>query len=133
MDGDGEDMGVVRGRCPRCDVCGRVVRVRGVGDVGVWCASCLSSALPFVGLVGEGDFRGALKEYREGLGSRASQFEGLRLDPYDEEVRGALGGAGMALGGCGYTGGDEVAGKLRAMARLGGVWSLPCIPEYQEC
>ena len=39
-------------------------------------------ALPFVGMDREGDFRGALREYREGLGSRASQFEGLRLDPY---------------------------------------------------
>ena len=92
MGGDGEGASAVRGRCPRCDVCDRVVRVRGVGSVGVWCVACLSSALPFVGLVRDGEFRGALKEYREGLGSRASQFEGLRLDPYDDEVRGAIGG-----------------------------------------
>ena len=120
MAGDGEAARVVGSGCPRCDVCGRVVRVRGVGEDGVWCAGCLSSALPFVGLTGEGDFKGALREYREGLGSRASQFAGLRLDPYDDEVRGALGGAGMALGGCAFTGGDEVAGKLKGMARLGG-------------
>ena len=56
------------GRCPRCEVCGRVVRVRGVGRVGVWCSGCTGGALPFVGLVGEGEFRGALREYREGLG-----------------------------------------------------------------
>ena len=91
-----------------------------MGSVGVWCVACLSSALPFVGLVRDGEFRGALKEYREGLGSRASQFEGLRLDPYDDEVRGAIGGAGVALGGCAYTGGDEIASKLRGMARVGG-------------
>ena len=38
------------GRCPRCEVCGRAVRVRGVGRVGVWCSGCLGAALPFVGL-----------------------------------------------------------------------------------
>ena len=104
MDGDGS--GVARGRrCPRCDICGRAVRVRGLGMVGVWCAGCVGDALPFVGLVAEGEYRGALREYREGLGSRAAEFQGLRLDPYDEEMRGALGGAGLALGGCAYTGG----------------------------
>ena len=117
--GSGE-AAVVGGRCPRCDVCGKVVRVRGVGLSGVWCVVCLSDALPFVGLTSEAEFKGALKEYREGLGSRAGQFEGLRLDPYDEDVKRALGGAGMALGGCGYTGGEEVAGRLRGLAKTGG-------------
>ena len=60
-----------RGRCPRCEVCGAVVRVRGVGRVGVWCVGCMEGALPFVGLTAEGEYRGALREYREGLGSRA--------------------------------------------------------------
>ena len=50
MAGDGEEVGVARGRCPRCDVCGGVVRVRGVGPVGVWCVECMTNALPFVGL-----------------------------------------------------------------------------------
>ena len=45
---------VAGGRCPRCEICGRVVRVRGVGRVGVWCAGCVGGALPFVGLVGGG-------------------------------------------------------------------------------
>ena len=81
-----------RGACPRCEVCGKVVRVRGVGTVGVWCSGCIGGALPFVGLLGEGEYRGALREYREGLGSRAAEFEGLRFDPFDEEVRGVLGG-----------------------------------------
>ena len=101
---DGGDA-VPGGRCPRCDICNRVVRVRGVGSDGVMCAGCMGGALPFVGLVGEGDFLGALREYREGLGSRAGEFEGLRFDPYDDEVRAAVGSAGVALGGCEYTGG----------------------------
>ena len=80
----------------------------------------MGDALPFVGLVGEGEYRGALREYREGLGSRAAEFQDLRLDPYDEEMRAALGGAGAALGGCAYTGGDGLAGRLKGMAKGGG-------------
>ena len=99
MAGCGEAVTVRRGGCPRCDVCGKVVRTRGLGLDMVWCVGCLSDALPFVWLSGEGEFKGALREYREGLGSRAGQFSGLRLDPYDEEVRRALGGPGAALGG----------------------------------
>ena len=68
-----------------------MVRVRGVGTTGVWCAGCTEGALPFVGLLGEGEYRGALREYREGLGSRAAEFGGLWFDPFDEEVRGVLG------------------------------------------
>ena len=103
MDGDGEEMR--RGRCPRCEICGGVVRARGLGTDGVWCAGCIAGALPFVGIHGEGEYRGALREYRLGLGSRAAEFEGLRFDPYDEEVRGALGGLGGTLRGCAYVGG----------------------------
>ena len=55
-----------------------------------------------MGLVGEGEVRGALREYREGLGSRAGEFEGLRFDPFDDEVRGALTGLDGALRGCAY-------------------------------
>ena len=76
MDGESVQMRSDGGRCPRCEICGRVVRVHGVGRVGVWCAGCLGGALPFVGLVGEGEYRGALREYREGLGSRAAEFMG---------------------------------------------------------
>ena len=98
---DGEVDGVTRaiGRCPRCELCGRVVRVRGVGMFDVLCSGCLSGALPFVGLLSDGEFRGALREYREGLGSRAAEFEGLRLDTYDDAVRRALGGLDGALRG----------------------------------
>ena len=99
MDGDGEANR--RGRCPRCEVCGGVVRVRGVGVTGVWCAGCIAGALPFVGILAEGEYRGALREYRVGLGSRAAEFEGLRFDPYDDEVRGALGGLDAVVRGCG--------------------------------
>ena len=65
MAGDEDVSGVTaRGaRCPRCEVCGGVVRVRGVGREGVWCAGCMGGALPFVGLLGEGEFRGALRKY----------------------------------------------------------------------
>ena len=122
MEGEEEGVRMVTGRCPRCELCGVVVRVRGVGREGVWCAGCMGRALPFVGLVGEGEFRGALREYREGLGSRAGEFEGLRFDPFDEEVRGALGGLDATLRGCGYVGGDEVGGGL---GRLQGRVAVP--------
>ena len=65
------------------------MRVRGVGSVNVWCSVCLGGALPFVGIVGEGDYRGALREYREGLASRAGEFLGLRFDPFDGEIGGS--------------------------------------------
>ena len=48
---------------------------------------------------------GALREYRVGLGSRAGEFEGLRFDPFDDEVRAALGGLDATLRGCEYVGG----------------------------
>ena len=111
MDGDGAAVLGRGGGCPRCDICGRVVRVRGVGMVGVWCSGCLGGALPFVGLVGEGDFRAALREYREGLDSWADGFEGLRFDPFDDEVRGALGGLDGAVQGCGYVNGGRLGGN----------------------
>ena len=111
---------MVVGRCPRCVICGRVVRVRGVGVVDVWCAVCLGDALPFVGIVGEGAFGAALREYREGVGSRAGDFLGARFDPFDDEVRGALGGVDATLRGCAYVGGGEVGGQLREVAKSGG-------------
>ena len=92
--------GVMLGRvgaCPRCDICGRVVRVRGVGSKLVWCAACLMGILPFNSIEGEGEFKGALWEYREGLGSRASEFEGARFDPFGEEEQGTLRGLDRAL------------------------------------
>ena len=84
------------------------------------CGGCVGDALLFAGIVGEGDFRAALLEYREGLGSRAGEFEGLRFDPFDDEVRAAMGGLDSTLKGCGYIGGGEVVGRLRGVAREGG-------------
>ena len=103
-----------------------------MGLEGVWCSGCIGGALPFVGLVGEGEFRGALREYREGLGSRAGDFEGLRFDPFDGEVRAALGGLDATLRGCAYVGGDEVGGRLRGVAREGGVFPFPAVPQHKE-
>ena len=85
----------------------------------------MAGALPFVGIVGEGDYGGALREYREGLGSRAADFMGARFDPFDDEVRGALAGVDGALRGCAYMGGDEVRGRLRGMAKGVGA-PCPC-------
>ena len=109
-----------RGRCPRCDLCGKVVRIRGIGQEGVLCSTCLGNNLPFVGILSDTDFRGALRDYREGLGSRASDFQNLRLDPYDDDLRRALGGAGKAVGSCSYVGGDGVAERSRGLATKGG-------------
>ena len=126
-DGSGSDDGGggggsrrVGGRCPRCEICGRVVRTRGVGVVDVWCAVCMGGALPFVGIVGEGHFGAALREYREGVGSRAGDFLGARFDPFDEEARGALRGVDATLRGCSYVGGGEVGGRQRQVAKSGG-------------
>ena len=55
----------------------------------------MGEALPFLGLVGQGLYR----EYWEGLGSRAGEFEGLRFDPFDDEVMGPWGGWVLPLGG----------------------------------
>ena len=108
------------GRCPRCEICGRAVRVRGVGGENVWCAGCMGDALPFVGILGEGDFKGALQEYRVGLGSRAADLMGLRFDPFDSETGAVLREVDSTLRGCAYLGGDEVGGRLRDVAREGG-------------
>ena len=121
MAGNGEEeVGVTSQRCPRCEVCQRVVRVRGVDRTGVICGKCLSATLPFVAINAESEYRGALREYREGLGSRAGMFQDLRFDPFDEEVRGALKEIDNALKGCSYVGGDEVGDKLKSVAKNGG-------------
>ena len=88
--------------------------------VGVLCSGCLGRAPPFVGLVWEGEYREALREYREGLGSR--------FDPFDDEVRWALEGSDGALGGSAYVGGGSWGGCLRNIARgRGSSLSLMCL------
>ena len=47
----------------------------GVDELGVLYSGCIGGALPFLGIAAEGDYRGALREYREGLGSRAGEFD----------------------------------------------------------
>ena len=108
------------GGCPRCDVCGGVVRVRGVGRENIICKKCIAGALPFMNIEGEGEYKGALKEYREGLGSRAADFEGLRFDPFGEEERETLARLDGALKGCQYTAGDELLNRLKKTAKDSG-------------
>ena len=43
MDGEGGEAAMGGGRFPRCEICDRAVRVRGVGRVGVWCSGCLDA------------------------------------------------------------------------------------------
>ena len=107
-------------RCPRCEVCSRLVRVQGVGREGVWCKECLSKQLPIVGLVSESEFRGALREYREGLDTRAEDFAGMRLDPFGEEMQGALGKIRGTLKDCAYVKGNEFSNRHKEIAKGGG-------------
>ena len=58
-----------------------------------------------------GEYREALREYREGLGSR--------FDPFDDEVMWALEGSDGALRGSAYVGGGELGKCLRNIARGG--------------
>ena len=62
-----------------------VVRINGMGTEGVWCMSCIGEAFPFTGIVSETEFKAALREYRQGLGSAAGNFQEIRLgreEPY---------------------------------------------------
>ena len=77
---DGDEVSA-RGRCPRCVVCGAAVRVRGVGSDGVWCAACIGGALPFAGIVGEGEYRGALGGVPRGVGIEGWGFFGSETGP----------------------------------------------------
>ena len=105
------------GACPRCDICGCAVRIRGIGRMNIWCKRCISEALPFVNIEGEGDFRRALHEYREGLGLSAADFQGLRFDPFGEDERETLRSLDGALKGCGYNEGDEIFNNQKAFAK----------------
>ena len=90
-----------------------------MGRVGVLCSGCLGRAPPFVRLVGEREYREALREYREGLGSR--------FDPFDDEVRWALEGSDGALGGSAYVGGGEWGGVYATLQGAGLVLSPLCL------
>ena len=102
---------------PRCNVCKNVIRVRNIDIQGAICAKCISGTLPFLGLVSESEFKGALKEFRMGLGSRAVDFEGSRFNPFGEEERELLKGLDNTLKGCKYYGGDELTAQLKDFAK----------------
>ena len=97
-----------------------MIRVRGVDRQGAWCKDCISGALPFVGIVSESEFKIALTEYRQGLQSRAGQFQGLRLDPFDDDIGEALKGLNATLKGCGYVTRDKMRENHKNMAKKGG-------------
>ena len=72
----------------------------------------------------EGDYRVALREYREELASGAANREGCRFDPFDDDVRAVLGAIDAMLRGCKYTGHGDLAGhQLEVSSR--GVAPLP--------
>ena len=101
---------------PRCDNCMSVIRIRNIDARGAICAKCMANALPFLGIVSEGEFKGALKEFREGLRSRARDFEGLRFDPLGEEEREILKSLDNAAKGCKYQSGEEITSRLKTFA-----------------
>ena len=103
--------------CPRCDVCGKVVRVIGVGTSGVWCKGCLSGNMPFLGIESEGEYREALREYREGGGVDVASFEGTRFNPLGEEERGVLKELDGTLRGCNYVKGNDIGSQQMKISR----------------
>ena len=104
---------------PRCDICGKKIRIRGLMN-NAWCSGCISKTLPFVGLISEGDYKGAIRDFREGLGSRASEFQDMRFDPFGDEEKEALKDLDQTLKRCSYTGGDEMATRFQEMAKKEG-------------
>ena len=78
-DADGWVGGGVRLGCPLCGFCGRVVGVGGWGGRGGLCG--LPGGLPYVGIVGEGDFRATFSEYRESRARGLESSGGSGLTP----------------------------------------------------
>ena len=87
---------------------------------------------PYLGIVGEGDFRATLAKYREEQGSRAGEFGGLRFDPSDEEVRGFLGilmgpfGIVLMLWGCSE-------GEAGRVDKERGLLPVSALSQCEEC
>ena len=111
---------LTRAGYPRCDNCRRVIRIRNIELQGPICANCIGEALPFLNIVSEGEFKGALREFRDGLGSRARDFEGLRFDPFGEEERQILNRLDKAAKGCKYHEGEETTQRLKTFASSSG-------------
>ena len=105
---------------PRCDACKRVIRVKNVDRQGPLCKTCISNALPFLNIESEIEFKGALKDFQEGIGSRAVDFEGLRFNPFGEEEREIMKGLDSALKGCNYYDGDKITSRLKSIAKNSG-------------
>ena len=108
------------GKCPRCESCGAAIRVRGIEKEGALCKNCISGALPFVGIISETEFKSAICEFREGLKCKISEFQGLRLNPFDEDMRETLKGLDNTLRGCNYLPGEELKGCLKKVAKESG-------------
>ena len=106
--------------CPRCDICSRAVRTLGLGFIGVWCKNCLSENLPFANIVSERDYKEAVREFREGIGSGGVEFEGARFDPFGESEREILKGLDKALRGCEYSKAKDLATQQRKIAKEDG-------------
>ena len=111
---------LTRSGYPRCENCSGVIRIRNIEARGAICAKCLAEALPFLGIVSEGEFKGAVKEFREGLRSKAREFEELRFNPFGEEEREILKGLDEAAKGCKYRDGEEITSRLKNFAENSG-------------
>ena len=70
----------------------------------------------------EGDYRRALLEHREGPTSEATNLEGRRFDPLDDEVRAILGAIDTTPRGCEYTGYGDLANRQREVSTRGGLF-----------
>ena len=111
---------LTRNGYPRCDICKAVVRIRNIELQGALCVRCMSETLPFMNIISEGEYKGAIREFREGLRSRAREFEGLRFDPFGEEEREILKGLDDAVKGCRYREGEEIHPQLKTFASKSG-------------
>ena len=108
------------GVCPRCDICGKVVRTVGVGVRLIWCRGCLSENMPFVGLESDGAYKEALREFREGIGYGVANFEGARFDPLGEEERALFKQLDKTLRGCKYSRGLDLKGQHMQISKSQG-------------
>ena len=103
--------------CPRCDLCSRAIRISGLGLNGVWCKTCLGENLPFTNILSERDYKDALREFREGIGSGGVEFEGARFDPFGESEKEILKSLDKALRSCEYSKTKDLAAQQKKLAR----------------
>ena len=103
--------------CPRCDICSRAIRTFGLGLKGEWCKTCLGENLPFTNILSDRDYKDALREFREGIGSGGVEFEGARFDPFGESEREILKSLDKALRGCEYCKTKDLAAQQKKLAK----------------